>query len=177
MNLIVNHSNYGHNIRIVIGVCFLLIVSGTFVKFGIIDRIALIQKAEEEYKTISEQIEELKQETEEYSSVQEQYYLYTDALLSQSEQQEVDRMEVLKVIEDCAFEQAKVTNIMIQENQIILTIRSKNLSKLSEIVSNFESNELISYVSVSTATSSNQDSQGDVIANITVELKNIGDES
>ena len=177
MNLIVKETNYKQQIGLIIGICFLFVLGGSFIKIHVFDRFHRIQSQQKEYASITKQIEQLKEEIKEYSSIQEQYYLYTDALLEKAERQEVDRMEILKLVEQCAFQKAKVTNILVQENQVTLTIRSKSLSKLSEVVSKFETNEFVSYVSVSTATSNKDESKGDVIANIIVELKNVGDES
>lgn len=171
MNLVINETNHSHKIKVATGICLIAIAGGIFVKFGILNRLEMIQEEKAYYQSLSVQIDALQNTTKQYSDVQSEYYLYTDALLTKSEQAEKDRMEILEMIEQCAFKKAEITNITVQDNQITLTVRSKSLSKLSEVVSNFQNYEKTAYVSVSTAASNNQEIQGDVLSNIVIELK------
>ena len=175
MNLVMNEDTYKNLPKIIVGSCILLIIGGFGIKFGIVDRIYEIREAKKSHTTITNQIEQLKEITKEFTQVQKEYNQYTDVLLSKTEQGEVDRIELLDMIEDCAFKKAEITNIEVQENNVILTVRSKSLSTLSEVVSNFENHDMTSYVSVSTASSSDTEDNGNVIANIMVQLKSVGE--
>lgn len=158
--------------RIQIGGFILFFICLTvFVKFAVIDRLNAANEAKREYVAIEKQIQMLNERTKDYEEIQQDYRKFNSGFLSESEASEVDRVEIIDMVEDCVLDKADIENINITANKVTITIFNTTLPFVSEIVAALEENENTAYVTVSTAgtgTSKKQDST--VSANIIVQL-------
>lgn len=149
-----------------------LIFLAVFVKFAVIGRIDAANEAKREYLETEQQIEMLLESTKDYEIVQKEYRKFNSGFLSESEAAEVDRMEIIDMVEDCVLDKADIKNINITANKVIIILGNTTLPFVSEIVASLEEDEKTSYVTVSTAGTGTWQKHGSTVsANIMVELK------
>ncbi len=155
-----------------------LIVLGLFTKFAVIDRIDEAEKAKNEYIRTEEQIKQLTDRVKNYNEVQQVYRQYDDSFLSESEKIEIDRLEIIDMIEQCVKDEAQIKEIRISSNQVSIVLEETRLSYVSEIVARFQEDERTSYVTVSTAGTGNVKDESQIVsADVMVQLKDGGEES
>lgn len=159
-------------------IAFILFLIGLalFVKFAVIGRLNAAEEAKRTYLETKQQIQMLEERTKEYSTLKELYSRLNDTFLSPSEAGEMDRMEIIGLVEDCVLDRADIESINITGNQVMIAVESTTLSAVSEIVAALEANEETAYVTVFTAgTGSLQKMDGTVSADIMVVLRSGGE--
>lgn len=161
------------DVRIQIGGFILfLICLAVFVNFAVIGRLNAANKAKREYFATEQQIQMLLERTKDYENVQKEYRQFNSEFLSESEAVEVDRMEIIDMIEKCVLNKAEIENINITANKVVITLDNTTLPYISEIVAALEEDEKTAYVTVSTAgTRAWEKNDSTVSANIIVQLK------
>ena len=157
--------------------CVFLLLLILFTKFAVIGRIEQAEKVRNEYIQTAETIRDLNERLKDYNNVQQIYRQYDTSFFSESEKSEVDRLEIIEMIEECVNSEAYIREIRIASNQVALYLEEIKLSYVSEIVARLQSDERASYVTVSTAGTGNiQDENQMVSADIMIQLKAGGEE-
>lgn len=153
-----------------------LICLVVFAKFAVIDRLNAAEEAKRAYLETQQQIQMMGERTKEYSKVQELYSKLNNSFLSESEAVEIDRMEIMSIVEECVLDKANMESINITKNQVMISIVDTTLESVSEIVAALEANEKTAYVTVSTAGTEKSGEENKAIsADIMVQLKTGGD--
>ena len=143
-----------------------------FIKFGVIDRFKLAEETKNNYLEIEQQIQMIEKSIEQQGELQELYDRLNNTFLSESEAKEIDRIEIMDMVEKCIFDKANIASIHITNNQITVSVIDTTLTSVSEIVAALEDNEKTAYVTVFTAQTKNlEQSAGKVTADIMVQLK------
>lgn len=159
-----------------IGFGVFLIGLALFVKFVVIDRLDAAEEAKRAYLQTKQQIQTLEERTKEYSQLKELYSKLNNTFFSESEVGEIDRIEMIGIVEDCVLDRADIESMNITGNQVIITVVDATLTSVSEIVADLQANEKIAYVTVFTAgTGSLEKVDGTVSADIMVQLKSGGE--
>lgn len=149
-----------------------LICLAAFTKFAVIDRLKQAEEAKCAYLEIEQQIQSMGERTKEYGKVQDLYSKLNNTFLSESEAVEIDRMEIMSIVEECVLDKANMESINITKNQVMIAIVDTTLDAVSEIVAALESNEKTAYVTVSTAgTEKSGEENKTISADIMVQLK------
>ena len=157
--------------------CVFILLLILFTKFAVIGRIEQAEKVRNEYIQTAETIRDLNERLKDYNNVQQIYRQYDTSFFSESEKSEVDRLEIIEMIEECVNSEAYTREIRIASNQVALYLEETKLSYVSEIVARLQSDERASYVTVSTAGTGNiQDENQMVSADIMIQLKAGGEE-
>ena len=178
INLVMQETDKG-SLKVLMGgvVLFLLCVS-LFVKFAIIDRFDAAREAKKTYLETVEEIQNLKDRTKEFDEVEKVYRQFDDSFLSEAESAELDRVELLKMIEGCVLDKGDMEAISITSNQVMIRLGNTTLPYVAEIVAAFQAQEETAYVTVSTAGTGTQNQQdGIVSANIMVQLTSEGEKN
>ena len=153
-------------VQILLFVIFLVLLA-IFVKFMVVDKLVEAYEAETAYMTMQNQIAQLQEANKDYEKVREEYSHYGNGYLNDAERAERDRMEMLKIIDRHVVRRAKVETIEIAENAASLTINEIGLKTVAAMVADLEDEDVVSYVTVSTA-GTNKDSNQVVQAVMTI---------
>lgn len=153
-------------VQILLFVIFLLLLA-IFVKFMVVDKLVAAYEAEAAYMTMQNQISQLQEANKDYEKVREEYSHYGNGYLNDAERAERDRMEMLHIVDKHVVRRAKVETVEIAENAASLTINEINLKTVATMVADLEAEDVVSYVTVSTA-GTNKDSNQVVQAVLTI---------
>ena len=157
-----------HMCMAVFGVVLLLVLG----KFFVVDLVMGAMNQKENYEQMEERIEKLRELSASYDDVRDEYNRLGNGHLTVEEKSEMDRMEILDVIDRKIQSQAKIVSIDIQQNTAIVVMDGSSLQKVSMIAENVEKDNRVSYVSVSTAGSNVEG--GKVTATLMITFKNGG---
>lgn len=138
-----------------------------FVKFLVIDRLAEAYDAEKAYSQMQVQIGQLKAANEKYDRVREEYSHYGNGYLNDEERAEQDRTAMIRVIDDSVISRSEIQSLEISGNVATLTIDNIRLKAVSDIVASLEADDLVSFVTVSTA-GTNTDTNALVTADVII---------
>lgn len=175
LNLLMNDkSKMDAKSQIALFVVFLLLL-GAFVKFAVVDRLAEAYEAQRAYENMQAQITELRQLNERSKEIREKYSHYGYGYLSEEETAQVDRMEMLTLIQRAVISKSEIQAVDITQNVATITIDKIRLSTASQIVENLESSEKVDYVTVATA-GTRTDEHSNVSATIMIYFKDAGGE-
>lgn len=152
--------------QIILFVLFALILA-LFVKFMVIDKLAEAYEAEKAYTQMQTQIDQLRASNEKYDQVREEYSHYGNGYLNDEEKAEQDRMAMMRVIKSNVITKSEIQSVEISGNVATLTIDNIRLRTVSEIVASLEKDDLVSFVTVSTA-GTNTDSNAMVTATVII---------
>lgn len=152
--------------QILLFVLFALIL-GVFVKFMVIDKLAEAYEAERAYTQMQTQIEQLRASNEKYDQVREEYSHYGNGYLNDEERAEQDRLAMMRVIKSTVISKSGIQSVEISGNVATLTIDNIRLRTVSDIVASLEKDDLVSFVTVSTA-GTNTDSNAMVTATVII---------
>ena len=152
--------------QILLFVLFALILA-LFVKFMVIDKLAEAYEAEKAYTQMQTQIEQLRASNEKYDQVREEYSHYGNGYLNDEERAEQDRLAMMRVIKSTVISKSGIQSVEISGNVATLTIDNIRLRTVSDIVASLEKDDLVSFVTVSTA-GTNTDSNAMVTATVII---------
>lgn len=171
-----NTSKLKNSIQIGCFLIFLLFLT-MFVKIAVMNRIKAAIKAEQIYKATEEQIQLLQEKTEEYDEILEAYRMHVNPFYDEGEAAEVDRFEIITLVESCVMNYADIRNMNIVENTLIISLENTSLPLISEIVAAFQADDRTANVTVTTASKGEKVKQDrTATANIIVKLKARGEE-
>ena len=152
--------------QIILFVLFALILA-IFVKFMVIDKLAEAYEAEKAYTQMQTQIDQLSASNEKYDQVREEYSHYGNGYLNDEEKAEQDRMAMMRVMKSNVITKSEIQSVEISGNVATLTIDNIRLRTVSDIVASLEKDDLVSFVTVSTA-GTNTDSNAMVTATVII---------
>ena len=178
INLVMNKTNNDNKtIQIALFVIFLVALAA-FVKFGVIDVLGEGFAQRDRYEQYQAQLTELQNANANYDAIREEYSHYGNGYLNDEEKALNDRLEIIRLVEADVMSRANVQSLVIQGNNISLTIDNIRLSTVSGIVKTLEDEAMVSFVTVSTAgtSSSPESSSSTVTATMQIVLNSAGGE-
>lgn len=150
-----------------------LILILLFAKFMVIDKVSMAMRAEAEVQSIRSQAEALRQENEAFADVKAEYNRYSRAAYNDDELILVAVDHVLTLLDNRILRQADMQSCVYDNNVLNVVMSDVTLRETSDIVSLLYQDPFVVGVSVSTASTREQESVDQkVVANITVELSN-----
>ena len=152
--------------QIILFVIFAVVLA-LFVKFLVVDKLAEAYDAEKAYTQMQTQIDQLRASNEKYDQVREEYSHYGNGYLNDEEKIEQNRMAMMRVIQRNVISKSEIQSVEISGNVATLTIDNIRLKTVSDIVSSLEDDDIVSFVTVSTA-GTNTDSNALVTATVII---------
>lgn len=143
------------------------VVLALFVKFLVVDKLAEAYDAEKAYTQMQTQIDQLRASNEKYDQVREEYSHYGNGYLNDEEKIEQNRMAMMRVIQRNVISKSEIQSVEISGNVATLTIDNIRLKTVSDIVASLEDDDIVSFVTVSTA-GTNTDSNALVTATVII---------
>ena len=152
--------------QIILFVIFAVVLA-LFVKFLVVDKLAEAYDAEKAYTQMQTQIDQLRASNEKYDQVREEYSHYGNGYLNDEEKIEQNRMAMMRVIQRNVISKSEIQSVEISGNVATLTIDNIRLKLFSDIVASLEDDDIVSFVTVSTA-GTNTDSNALVTATVII---------
>lgn len=144
-----------------------------FAKFMVIDKVSMAMQAEAEVQSIRTQAEALRQENQAYEEVKAEYSRYSRAAYNDNELILVAVDHVLTLLDNRILRQADIKSCTYGNNVLNVVMSDVTLQEASDVVSLLYQDPYVIGVSVSTASTREQESTNQkVVANITVQLSN-----
>ena len=150
MNFVHHQSSFNAS-RMVPIILLMIIVATVFVKFGILDFMDKKMAAYDEVGQKQQQLSDLNKALADYDSVFYQYGRYSYGWMSDDETNMVNRMDVLKLIEEKVGPAAFVEDIAVTDNVLAMNIHGLTLEQASTLVNNLESDNLVDSATVYSA--------------------------
>lgn len=160
--------------QIILFVIFAVVLA-LFVKFLVVDKLAEAYDAEKAYTQMQTQIDQLRASNEKYDQVREEYSHYGNGYLNDEEKIEQNRMAMMRVIQRNVISKSEIQSVEISGNVATLTIDNIRLKTVSDIVASLEDDDIVSFVTVSTA-GTNTDSNALVTATVIINFVQKGGE-
>lgn len=124
---------------------------GLFAQYGVINRLAEANAAEQAADEAERSLAAAQAELTVYDEVEAEYSRYfSDALFSSDMPQEV--LDVMDMLETYLMDKASVSSISLSGRTVLLQLRVEELSITSDIIQSLTTVPMVDYVSVSTAT-------------------------
>ena len=152
--------------KVAIAGILIAIFIGVFVKFGVLDQLAILSQKQAELSQQQALASEMQSATADYESVKATY----DAYMARYGRGSNDAIAVLDMVEQHVMSAATVTSIVFSDNSLTLTLYDVSLVTVGDIAKELEGQDMVSAVNVSTATTQNAGNQN-TVSTIVVRLK------
>lgn len=139
---------------LVIGIAAILALSLCVAKFGVIDQLARLQKAETEYYTVHSQYAAMQQAVAEYPDVEAEYRTYSRNWMKNEDGNgfvKVDRQDILNLIEGYVMPRGTVKNVSIQDSTVIVTMSGMSLTEISDMFDRLKEQPIVADARLTTA--------------------------
>ena len=139
---------------LVIGIAAILALSLCVAKFGVIDQLARLQKAETEYYTVHSQYAAMQQAVAEYPDVEAEYRTYSRNWMKNEDGNgfvKVDRQDILDLIEGYVMPRGTVKNVSIQDSTVIVTMSGMSLTEISDMFDRLKEQPIVADARLTTA--------------------------
>lgn len=166
INFISDRTTKVNRISIIAFVVFLLFLA-LFVKFGVIDPLARVNRAEAVYRSMEAQLNGYKEQLKDYDKIDAEYNEMVGSFLSETELSYLDRMDIIKMVEEDIKSRVAIQSITLSGNTVRVVTGMTTMNNVSDIVSVLDHDTRNSYVTVTTA-QADSDNKEKVTANIVV---------
>lgn len=171
INLAMWGKSKGEIIRLSVLAAVTVVACGLFTYFFVFQKISVANEAKQNYLKMEKQIEKLEEKNGDYGELVKEYRKYDDEFFGEVEKMEKNRLKIMDMIERNVKGKADIERVSILQNEVTLEVSQTTLSQVSEIVSAFEAEESVSYVTLTMADAKNSDT-GSLRADIRVQLTN-----
>ena len=148
----------------------IIAVAALIAKVAVVDRLAELEAIRNENASIQRRIDEYNAQILSYADVQEEYYHYTYTGMNSEERNRTDRVEIIELMDKYVLPKSNVDSWTIYGNVLTTTMSDISLKVANEIVADIESDPLVNYCTLTTATTDNSYDEDIIKANMTVYL-------
>lgn len=129
----------------------LVLAAALITKFGFMDPLAEKKAAYDYLAQKEEELAQVNLQLEGYDELSDKYARYSYGLMTDSEINLVDRMDILALMEMEIATKAIIDNLAVNNNVLTMNIYGITLEEASTIVNRLESDELVTHASVNSA--------------------------
>ncbi len=148
-------------------ILFAVVVTFALGKVMIYDPWSEVKQMENYALSLDEQSAQKMVQLKEYNNVLKDY---TRATLTKDERSQLDRMRILALIDSTIRPAAKVSQISISDNKVLLTFSEVTLGQAGQLVSLLDESPLVTNISVDTAASNRGQDEKIVEAHVYFEV-------
>ncbi len=153
LNLAMREQDAKTVLQVVPGLLMVLAVIFIIGKFAVADRIAAVMRAQDALNHTQEQIVQLTEQTADYDAILEEYSKYVADYLTDDERATVDRLSVMRIVEQNLMGDAQIQQYSIADNVLSIDFSGMTLAQAANFVTRLESHEEVAAVQVNTANS------------------------
>lgn len=151
-------------------VIFVLVVALGLGKFLVYDLWSEVRNARARLESLETQLAVITEQLENYDEVKNRYQKYS---ATEEEAAQVDRMEILNMLNDSIGANAQMSSLSISGRSVSVQFSGVTLAQTAEIVRLLEQSPIVERTSVNTA-SNKEDEGGLVSAGVLIDLKKEG---
>lgn len=151
-------------------VLFVIVVLIGLAKVLVYDRMVAVNDLKDQYGKIESQIANYQSELSDFEEIQNQYFRYS---ATEEEENQIDRMELLNLIDSAIRSSAKVQSVQIQDHVVLVQFSGITLSNTAGIVEKLETSELVESIQVDTASTTETNSN---VVNANLYINLVGNE-
>ena len=144
----VHHESSFNPARMIPVILVLIIVAGVLVKFGIIDPTSQKMAAYDDLAAKQEELASLNAALSSYDKVAYDYGRYSYGWMNEKEIGLLNRMDILKMVEDLIVPNCNIENIAITDNVMTMNIHGLTLQQASDMVMVLENDRLVQSATV-----------------------------
>ena len=156
INLFIEEKHTGKNAAEIAIFAVFMVGVALFSKFCVQGKLDEMSRLESNYHQMEQQVEEAKNAASSYEDVRVEYSHYGNGYLNAEECAMQDRMDMLDLIEAELLKKGALESLDLSGNVAYLTINSAKLASVSDVVQDLEDSDIVTYVSVSTAATKDQ---------------------
>ncbi len=157
MNFVVDKEAQNNKISLI---CFgiFLVFLVLFTKFGVIDSITKTNILESNYNSSNSALNTLREELSDYDEVEEQYDTLVGSFLTDEEKSSLNRLDLVRMIDEDVLPYVDVTNFSITGNTITVYTGVTDLNTISRVVTILQEDSRTQYVTVNRALAKTEES-------------------
>ena len=137
INLAKRESRRKDVLTLTIGGVLILLLAGSVAKFGVIDQLDRLSRAEHSYNQVHSQYLSTLQAVEDYPEVEERYRTYSRSWMNAGDQNglvRVDRLQVLDLVQRCMMPRGQVDSLSLRDSILVVSMSGMNLRQISDMV-------------------------------------------
>ena len=157
VNLVIQEKKKEKNILAILLFLLYLAALAFFVKFMVLDPLNRMNAEEASYYSMEQSLEKMQLSNSRIDEVRNEYSHYGNGYLNEEEAAEQPMMSMLEVIDEQLISKNALLSVNISNNVAVLTINSKKISNVADIVIALEEHEIVDYVTVATVSENKSD--------------------
>lgn len=151
-------------------IALIILASMLLSKVAVADRLKALSGIRSENAAIQARINDYEARINDYANVQEEYYRYTFTGMNAEEQNRVDRMDIVSLLNKYVRTVSDIDSWKVYGNVLNITMSDISLAQANNIVAALETDELVEFCTLTTATTDNGYDDNMIKANMTVYL-------
>lgn len=169
INLMYKERNVENDPRIIAPLAVLVLAGIVwFGKVMVADKLELAAQAEANLASMRAQLEELKEENQDYEQIKEEYQRYGAVVYNDGEMNQVSVDDVIDLLERVIMTQGDIKSCVFQNNTIQLQMNDMTLDAAAKIITQLYQEPIVDDVLISTAVTENKTMNQDIVASLTI---------
>ena len=170
INLVRFETEKSHSKDILI-VLLILLCLIAFAKYGVYDQFLKLQQAQREYGVVQGQLIELQQANSNYDEIKKEYDRVTEWYMTEAEKSVIDKMDVLKMLEEDLMPYVEVMNLSVAGSMITAQTGNTDLETVAEFLVRLQSDTRNRTATVTTTAAAGQDGKKkNVVATVMIDF-------
>ena len=161
-------------LTLVFGVLAIAVLCACVAKFGVLDQLARADRAENEYRQVHVQYEQMQQELADYDSVEERYRTYSRKWMQDGSaglNYTVDRKDALDLLEKDLMPYGIVRSVIMQDDRMLVSMSGMNLGQISVMTERLRAEKIVEDAILTLATTEKDTQDSELDFSITVLLQ------
>ena len=154
INLIRNENAKANRMRLIFYPLLILAVI-LFLKFAVYDQIAKLQKAQQEYMIVQDQLISLQQYNARYDEVKAQYDDVTEWYMSDEEKLIPDKMDIIEMLEEDLMPFVKIRQVQVSGHLVTVQTGEATLETVAKFLQKLQTDKRNSSATVTTTSATN----------------------
>lgn len=180
INLAKRESRKKDAMTLVVGGVLIALLAGGVAKFGVVDQLARLQEAENAYNQVHNQYLSMLQAVEDYPTVEERYRTYARGWMQAGNQNglvEVDRMDVLDMVERQLLPKGQINSLSLRDNVMVVSMSSLNLQQISAMVEQIRLEPIVESAALNLASTEKNTDDALLDFTLTISLQSVEEEA
>ena len=170
INLVRFETEKSHSKDILI-ILLILLCLIAFAKYGVYDEFLKLQAAQKEYSVVQGQLIDLRQANSNYEDVKKEYDRVTEWYMTEEEKSVIDKLDVLKMLEEDLMPYVEVMNLSVAGTMITAQTGYTNLETVAEFLLKLQSDSRNRTATVTTTAAAGQkDKKENVVATVMIDF-------
>ena len=154
INLIRNENAKANRLRLILYPLLILAVV-LFLKFAVYDQIAKLQRAQQEYMIVQDQLISLQQYNARYDEVKAKYDDVTEWYMTDEEKLIPDKMDIIEMLEEDLMPFVKIRQVQVSGHVVTVQTGEANLETVAKFLQKLQTDKRNSSATVTTTSATN----------------------